>query len=194
MACDPQSLINNSSCIACNIPNGMQLPVLIYLLCQIQQSGSSAQLFSHYSNSSTSGTGATDLYSDSIPANTLTTAGQRIIAEYVAHNTYGGTPYNVNITISFAGQVIWSNTLSAANPADHDLRVQIVMTGTTTARTTVVENLSYAAASPSQTVGITTTDLVGLNFAQANNLKITGTVGDGTQSLTAQQGYGEVLR
>jgi len=41
MACDPQTLINNASCIACNIPNGMQLPVLIYLLCQIQSNGGS---------------------------------------------------------------------------------------------------------------------------------------------------------
>lgn len=39
MACDPQTLINNSSCIACNIPTGMQVPVLIYLLCQIQSGG-----------------------------------------------------------------------------------------------------------------------------------------------------------
>lgn len=39
MACDPQTLITQASCIQCQIPDGMKLPVLIYLFCQILANG-----------------------------------------------------------------------------------------------------------------------------------------------------------
>ncbi len=36
MACDPQSLITQAVCDLCIIPAGMQLPVMISLLCQVR--------------------------------------------------------------------------------------------------------------------------------------------------------------
>lgn len=35
MACDPATLVDQARCIQCNVPPGAQLPVLIYLFCQI---------------------------------------------------------------------------------------------------------------------------------------------------------------
>lgn len=35
MACDPATLVDAAKCIECGIPQGMQLPVLIYLAAQI---------------------------------------------------------------------------------------------------------------------------------------------------------------
>ncbi len=35
MACDPQTLIAGATCLECNVPPGMQLPVLIALAAQI---------------------------------------------------------------------------------------------------------------------------------------------------------------
>lgn len=39
MACDPQTLATQAACIECGIPPGMQMPVLIYLFCQILANG-----------------------------------------------------------------------------------------------------------------------------------------------------------
>jgi len=41
IACDAQSLITAAQCINCNIPLGMQFPVLIALMCQIANNPSS---------------------------------------------------------------------------------------------------------------------------------------------------------
>lgn len=49
MACDPQTLVNNARCIECGIPQGMQMPVLIYLFClalsDIDTGGGTNQVF-----------------------------------------------------------------------------------------------------------------------------------------------------
>src|SRR5260221_209522 len=39
-ACDAQSLVTAASCNICNFPPGTQMPVLIYLACQILNGGS----------------------------------------------------------------------------------------------------------------------------------------------------------
>ena len=38
-SCDPTTLATEATCINCNIPPGMYLPVLIYLFCQIASTG-----------------------------------------------------------------------------------------------------------------------------------------------------------
>jgi len=37
--CDAQSLVNQANCILCGVPQGMYLPILIALMCQIQAQG-----------------------------------------------------------------------------------------------------------------------------------------------------------
>lgn len=194
MACDPQTLINNSSCIACNVPTGMQVPVLIYLLCQIQQTGPGGQLVTHFANSATVGTGATDLYSDSIPGNTLTVDGQRLVGQYVASASYGGVGYTATTAFTFAGQSIWSDAIVLSNPAMYDFLILITRSGTTTARCTVTLVRGYASASPSQVTGVLTTDLAGIDWTAANLLKFTGTSSTGAQAITAQQSFLQVYR
>jgi hypothetical protein len=39
IACDSTSLVANASCYECQIPQGMQMAVLIYLMCQIANNG-----------------------------------------------------------------------------------------------------------------------------------------------------------
>ncbi len=40
MSCDPQTLANQAACLECGIAPGMQMPVLISLMCQIRDNGS----------------------------------------------------------------------------------------------------------------------------------------------------------
>jgi hypothetical protein len=37
--CDPQTLVNGATCIEQFVPSGMQLPVLIWLMCQVVANG-----------------------------------------------------------------------------------------------------------------------------------------------------------
>lgn len=39
MSCDPSTLVAQAACIECGIPPGLQMPVLIYLFCQILANG-----------------------------------------------------------------------------------------------------------------------------------------------------------
>lgn len=39
MSCDPSTLVAQAACVECGIPPGLQMPVLIWLFCQIQQNG-----------------------------------------------------------------------------------------------------------------------------------------------------------
>lgn len=165
---------------------------ILQLLCS--GGAGSVQLVSRFASVATSGTGATPLYSDSIPANTLSADGQRIIGEYVAAASYGGVGYNATTNFSFAGQTVFNDVIALANPANYDFSVIVTRTSSTTARVTVTMNREYAAAAPSQLVTVTTTDLAGINWANANNLVFTGTSSNAAQTVTALQSFLEVLR
>jgi hypothetical protein len=194
MACDPQSLVSAASCIECNVPNGMQLPLIIYLLCQIQSGGSSVQLFSHFTDAPTVSTNLTPLYTDTIPGNTLTVAGNKIVAEYIAAASFGGVAYSAATTFTFAGQSIWSQSTSLSTPASYDFTVIITMTGSSTARVTVIQKRDFGGGSPSDIVNIQMNDLVGLNWAISNNLVFNGQTSTAAQTVTAKQAYAQVLR
>jgi len=165
---------------------------IIQLLCN--GGGGSTQLINRFASVASSGTGATQLYSDSIPANTLTVDGQRIIAEYVAAASYGGVGYTATTNFTFAGQQIFNDAISLSNPANYDFDIIITRTGATTARATVTMNREYASAAPSQLNLVTTTDLSGINWAAANNFILTGTSSTGLQTVSALQAYALVLR
>jgi len=49
-ACDPQSLVNQANCIMCGVPQGMYLPILIALMCQIQAQGGTSGAVYVYAN------------------------------------------------------------------------------------------------------------------------------------------------
>lgn len=126
-----------------------------------------------YTSVSNSGTTETDLYSFTIPANTLVTNGEKIIARFSgSFNDATGTE---TMKSYFAGTATSNIGGIAGNPANWDYQIMLTRSGTTTARVTV-NFLSDGIFKP----GITTS-LTGLDFTTTNIFKITGT---SSQSVT----------
>lgn len=120
-----------------------------------------------YTSVSNSGTSETDLYTFPIPANTLTTNGEKIIARFSgSFNDATGTE---TMKSYFAGTTTSNIGGIAGNPAGWDYEIMLTRSGTTTARVTV-NFLSDGIFKP----GITTA-LTGLDFTTTNIFKITGT-------------------
>lgn len=147
-------------------------------------------LFDHYATVGTSGTGETDLYSDTIPANTLTANGDKLRFEYAGSLVTAGTDGR-RFQVYFAGTEI-ADTSGASFTANDSWSVRgfLVKTGTTTARA------SITIVAPSATLELFTfeTDLTGLDFTVSNIFKITGTNGVGTANeVLVKIGYVEYV-
>lgn len=136
-------------------------------------------LASFNTNVQNTSTTETDLYSYSVPANTVAANGNQLKASYTLITlASGGNKYT---RVYFAGTALNVNLTSAASTIKVD--VSIMRSGASTAIATV--SIAYDNAS----VRVTETDLSGLNFATANILKITGMADAGTGGeITAKSG------
>lgn len=127
-------------------------------------------LTTFYTDAANSGTIETDLYSYTIPANTIQANGKRVEAEYSVNILgTGGTKY---LKAYFAGTALNLSATSAA--ANSKVNVTVIKTGTTTARAIVSITFDNSATR------VTETDLTGLDFTASNILKITGMADAGT--------------
>lgn len=152
------------------------------------------QLFTHFADSATSGTGQTALYTDAIAANTLVNNGDRIYACYYATASFGGTGYNATLTLQFAGNTIFNRVLAVSSPFNYYLEATIAKVTSTTARCSVILNTDDVPGGTAAIVSMLFTDLSGLNFTISNNLVLLGTSSLAGQTVTAKQGWGYPLR
>ncbi len=129
--------------------------------------GTLVPLQDFYTSASNSGTSETDLYSFTVPTNTLTGNGQKIMAKYSgSFNDATGTE---TMKVYFGGTVIANIGGVSGNPANWNFEVMVMRSGATTARASVTF-LSDGSFRP----GITSS-LTGLDFTATNIIKITGT-------------------
>lgn len=143
-------------------------------------------LFDHYADVSNTNTAETDLYTDTLLANTLATTGDKIVANY-ALNIASVVSSTEEVKIYFAGTVIFdSGALSISIAASWCFSVLIIMTSSTTARAVV------SLAAPGVSTGdVTETDLTGLTLSGTNILKVTGQAGGvagASSQITAKLG------
>lgn len=132
------------------------------------------------------GTGETDLYTYTIPADVVSATGSKI------ESSYGGTFNDITSTprlkVYFAGTSIFdSGVLTISATGAWNVETMLIRTGTTTAR--VVVTVSTPGAST--TVYTTQTDLTGQDFTITNIIKITGTAtgaGGGSSDITSKLG------
>jgi hypothetical protein len=132
-----------------------------------------------YADAANTGTTETDLYTYTIPGNTVNYDGKQVIAKYSVNILgTGGSKY---LRAYFAGTALNLNLTTAA--ANTEMEVTIIRTSATTARALV--RIAFDNAS----VRVTETDLTGLNFTIGNILKITGMADAGTGGeITAKFG------
>lgn len=135
-------------------------------------------IFDHYADVSNGTTVETDLYSDTIPASTLTSNGDKLIAEYVGTSASNGN--TKTIKVYFGGTSIASFTIPTGSIDPWKVTVTIIRDSSTSVRAMVQElvttftNLSYAT-------------VTGLTLTNTNILKITGT-GGASSDITATLG------
>lgn len=142
-------------------------------------------LFDHYDTVSNSGVAETDLYSDSIPLNTLLSDGQKLSAIYAG--TFANTANNKFVKVYFNGSAVFDTGSTAFTAlSSWEVRVTIVRTSATTCRVTA-SFISSHSALRSYSVQV---DLAAQNFAQANILKITG-AGGASADVSAKLGFVE---
>lgn len=144
-------------------------------------------LFSYTTDAGNSGTSETDLYSDSIPANTLSTNKDKIEARYGGEFVSSGTATR-QVKCYFGGTAIFdSGALSITLSADWDMEALIIRVSSSVVRYSVKLNTTGAATTTYASVG----ELTGLTLGNANTLKITGTAagaGAATNDIVAKLG------
>lgn len=143
-------------------------------------------LFDHFVDAGNTTTSETDLYSDSIPASTLSVNGHKIEAKY------GGTFVNSTSTkqlrVYFGGtQVFDSGALTISGSSDWSVELLVIRVSSSVVRVTVRANTSGASTGSYAK----TTEVTGLTLTNAQILKITGTaagVGAATNDVVAKIG------
>ncbi|MDD5013674.1 MAG: hypothetical protein PHW73_01050 [Atribacterota bacterium] len=140
-------------------------------------------LQSFYSDVSTSGTGETDLYSYTIPANTLVNNGDQIIANFTIRND-GSATSTYFIKTYFAGSNISVGDAAWATNFVSILKVSIIRVSSSVARMTVEFNNWDNSVWGMVLSGYL--ELTGKDWTTTNVLKITGTVA--SNILTAKCG------
>jgi len=143
-------------------------------------------LWDAYTDAGNSGTSETDLYSYTIPADTLAADGTKLIAKY-GLALLDTTP-TFNVRVYFAGTLICDVTFGNVSGGNTAVTVDalLIRTGSATLRAIVsimLPRTTYTYAKQ--------TDLSGLSFTGTNVLKIAGTVtstGAGSNDLVAKEG------
>jgi len=144
-----------------------------------------ATIDAQYTDANNTGTSATDLYSTTIPANTLTANGQSI--QFEAAGVFNDATATVNVDLLFAGTAIGgAGALTITGTGPWSVKGTIIRTGTNTARAYSVISIDNSSNKIYSTVTIYGS---GLDFTTTNVLKIRGTAGGGgggSNDITAQ--------
>lgn len=127
-------------------------------------------IFSYNTDAGNSTTTETDLYTDTIPANTLSTNKDKLEARYAGEMVNSATATR-QLRVYFGGTAIFdTGTLSLSAASDWDIDVFIIRVSSSVVRYSVKLNLTGASLSAYANVG----ELTGLTLSNANTLKITG--------------------
>lgn len=145
-------------------------------------------LFDQYGDVANSGTSETDLYSNSIPANTLSQNGDKLIAKYGIYLPQGSSATRT-LRVYFGGSAIFgSGAMAYISAGWATLEVEIIRVSSTAVR--------YSCTSLNTGFGsvpvVGGAELTGLTLSAANVLKITGQAGGGGASsdIIAKYGFG----
>lgn len=146
-------------------------------------------IIDHFADAGSTSTTETDLYSDSIAANTLSTNGDKLVG------TYGVALVNSTSTkrtrIYFGGTAIFdSGALTVTAASEIIIRVLIIRDSSTSIRYSISASTTAASTGAFATVG----KLTGLTLSSANILKITGQAGGAgvaNNDVQAQNAYVE---
>lgn len=144
-------------------------------------------IFDHYASVGNVSTTETDLYSDTIVANSLGTSGTKIEAEYGGTFVSSATATR-QIKIYFGGTNIFdTGALTLSLSSAWTAYVSIICVSSTVVRYMVSFTTEGAALSAYTAVG----EVTGLTLSNTNILKITGTaaaVGAATNDIVAKMG------
>lgn len=145
-------------------------------------------IFDHFADAGNSTTAETDLYSDSILANSFSINGQKIEANYGGTFVSSATATR-QIKAYFAGtSILDTGALSISASSAWGIYILLQRVGATVVRYSV----SLQTNGASTAVYSSTGELTGLTLTNANILKITGTaagVGAATNDIVAKLGY-----
>jgi calcineurin-like phosphoesterase family protein len=138
-----------------------------------------------YTDANNTGTGETDLYTYTLPANTLTIDGRSV--HFEASGKLNDATTNVAFQMYFAG-TSFANTgaLGTSSTGSFSAVGHIIRTGTTTARAFVTFKVNNVGSDVSYTFE---NDLTVLDFTTTNILKITGQAsgaGAGSNDITGK--------
>jgi hypothetical protein len=142
-------------------------------------------IFDHYTDVGNGTTVETDLYSDSILANTLSLSGEKLKSEY-GGSILGHATATRQIKVYFGGTIIFDSTALAvvANNV-FSIDVSIIAVSSSVVRYRVVFSI------PGISFLVVVGELTGLTLSAANILKITGQaggVGAATNDIVAKMG------
>lgn len=126
-----------------------------------------------YTDANNTGTSATDLYSYTIPANTLATNGSSV--QFETSGTFNDATATVDLEGLFAGNGIAGTGLIAISGTGvWSIKGTIIRTGTSSARVCTIMSIDNSSNKIYSTVAVFGS---GLDFTTTNILKITGTAG-----------------
>jgi hypothetical protein len=149
--------------------------------------GSTGALFDHYTSVGNVTTSETDLYSDSIAADTLANNGDKLEAEYGGVFVSSGTATR-QIKIYFGGTAIFdTGALTLSLSSAWTAYVTIIRVSSSVVRYMISLTTEGAALAAYTNVG----ELTGLTLSNANILKITGQAagaGAATNDIVAKIG------
>lgn len=144
----------------------------------------------HFVNAGNTTTTETDLYSDTTPASSLGTNGDKICAEYGGSFVSSATATR-QIRIYFAGTAIFdSGALTVSLSSKWTCYVTVTRVSSTVVRYMISMTTEGAALAAYTSVG----ELTGLTLSNTNILKITGqaaSTGAATNDIVATMGYVE---
>ena len=145
-------------------------------------------LFDHFTDVTVGGA-ETDIYTDTLAANTLGVNGGKIIAEYGVNFVTVGTQLT-RLQVYLAGTSIWDSTAVAPSTGTTSARVyvEIIRVSSTVVRYSVSLNTTGASGYVYAKVG----ELTGLTLSNTNILKLTGIssgVGSSVGDIVGKMAY-----
>lgn len=144
-------------------------------------------IFDHFVDAGNGTTVETDLYSDTLLANTFAVNGEKVFAEY-GGTLLGHATATRQLKVYFAGTVLLdTGALAVLANATFEVRVRLIRVSSTVVRYTVTIETSDTSLSIYNAVG----ELTGLTLSGTNILKITGQaagVGAATDDIVAKMG------
>ena len=108
-------------------------------------SGTIISLADYYTDLASSGTGATDVGSFTVPANTLANNGDKIWFSFSGNSTT--SPNSGSVSVTFGGNVVHTSSTSIGTPANWTRQGFIIRVNSTTIRGSTIQgpsNTEYA--------------------------------------------------